>query len=108
MAPAKRRCQLRRASYNWRSQRPKRETCPFFDHSPGVSDRNGGAANWSTIMATDSVPLKAIHHVELLVGNARQAAYFYRHAFGFSQLAYAGPETGVKEQASYVLYQGNI
>jgi 4-hydroxyphenylpyruvate dioxygenase len=59
-------------------------------------------------MSGELLPLKAIHHVELLVGNAKQAAYFYRHAFGFSQLAYAGPETGVKEQASYVLYQGNI
>src|SRR4029079_5009010 len=59
-------------------------------------------------MSTASLPLKAIHHVELLVGNAKQAAYYYRHAFGFSQLAYAGPETGVKEQASYVLYQGDI
>src|SRR5207342_1990442 len=45
---------------------------------------------------------------ELLVGNAKQAAYYYRHAFGFSQLAYAGPETGVTNQASYVLNQGDI
>ncbi|HEX3658714.1 MAG TPA: 4-hydroxyphenylpyruvate dioxygenase [Pirellulales bacterium] len=59
-------------------------------------------------MPVAPLPLKAIHHVELLVGNARQAAYYYRHAFGFSQLAYAGPETGVKDQASYVLYQGQI
>src|SRR5436190_11445054 len=59
-------------------------------------------------MSTAPLPLKAIHHVELLVGNAKQAAYYYRHAFGFSQLAYAGPETGVKEQASYVMYQGDI
>src|SRR4051812_26071374 len=59
-------------------------------------------------MSGGSLPLKAIHHVELLVGNAKQAAYYYRHAFGFSQLAYAGPETEVKEQASYVLYQGDI
>ena len=56
----------------------------------------------------DPLPLKAIHHVELLVGNAKQAAFYYRHAFGFSQVAYAGPETGVREQASYVLQQGNI
>ena len=54
------------------------------------------------------LPLKAIHHVELLVGNAKQAAYYYRKAFGFSQLAYAGPETGVAEQASYVMTQGSI
>jgi 4-hydroxyphenylpyruvate dioxygenase len=59
-------------------------------------------------MSINPLPLKAIHHVELLVGNAKQAAYFYRRAFGFSQLAYAGPETGVKEQASYVMAQGNI
>ncbi len=57
---------------------------------------------------SNSLPLKAIHHVELLVGNAKQAAYYYRGAFGFSQLAYAGPETGVRDQASYVLYQGDI
>jgi len=59
-------------------------------------------------MSAGWLPLQAIHHVELLVGNAKQAAYFYRHAFGFSQLAYAGPETGIKDQASYVLYQGRI
>ncbi len=59
-------------------------------------------------MSAECLPLKAIHHVELLVGNAKQAAFFYRRAFGFSQLAYAGPETGIKEQASYVLYQGSI
>src|SRR5947209_20463634 len=60
------------------------------------------------MMSGDVLPLKAIHHVELLVGNAKQAAYFYRHAFGFSQIAYAGPETGVSEQASYVMSQGDI
>ena len=59
-------------------------------------------------MSINPLPLKLIHHVELLVGNAKQAAFYYRKAFGFSQLAYAGPETGVREQASYVLSQGNI
>ncbi len=57
---------------------------------------------------TEPLPLKSIHHVELLVGNAKQAAFYYRKAFGFSQLAYAGPETGVRDQASYVLQQGKI
>ena len=57
---------------------------------------------------TTPLPLKEIHHVELLVGNAKQAAFYYRNAFGFSQIAYAGPETGVRDQASYVLYQGQI
>ena len=59
-------------------------------------------------MSMDALKLKTIHHVELLVGNAKQAAYFYREAFGFSQIAYAGPETGVRDQASYVLAQGEI
>src|SRR5262245_20586583 len=59
-------------------------------------------------MSDAPLPLKAIHHVELLGGNAKQAAFFYRRAFGFSQLAYAGPETGVRDQASYVMQQGDI
>ena len=57
---------------------------------------------------SEPLPLKSIHHVELLVGNAKQAAFYYRKAFGFSQLAYAGPETGVRDQASYVMEQGRI
>ncbi len=59
-------------------------------------------------MASAALPLKSVHHVELLVGNAKQAAYYYRKAFGYSQLAYAGPETGLRTQASYVLAQGDI
>jgi 4-hydroxyphenylpyruvate dioxygenase len=50
--------------------------------------------------------IKRIHHVEYWVGNARQAAFFYRKAFGFSQLAYRGQETGSREMASYALAQG--
>ena len=50
--------------------------------------------------------IKRIHHVEFWVGNARQAAFFYRNAFGFSQLAYRGQETGSREMASYALAQG--
>ena len=52
--------------------------------------------------------LTRIHHVEFLVGNAKQAAYFYRKAFGFDQVAYRGPETGYRKRASYVLRQGDI
>jgi 4-hydroxyphenylpyruvate dioxygenase len=52
--------------------------------------------------------LKKIHHVELYAGNAKQSAYFYRKAFGFSQLAYSGLETGNRGSASYVLSQGKI
>lgn len=54
------------------------------------------------------LPVNAIDYLELYVGNARQAAYFYQRAFGFSPIAYAGPETGVRDRASYVLGQANI
>jgi 4-hydroxyphenylpyruvate dioxygenase len=50
--------------------------------------------------------LRQIHHVEFWVGNAKQAAFFYRHAFGFSGVAFAGLETGRRDAASYVLQQG--
>ena len=59
-------------------------------------------------MTKDPVPLKAVHHLEFWVGNAKQAAYFYRTAFGFNQIAYSGLETGNRERASYVLEQGKI
>jgi 4-hydroxyphenylpyruvate dioxygenase len=52
--------------------------------------------------------LKSIHHVEFWVGNARQASYYYRRGFGFSQTAYAGLETGQREHTSHVLAQGKI
>jgi 4-hydroxyphenylpyruvate dioxygenase len=58
--------------------------------------------------STDFMPLEGWDHVELWVGNAKQAAYFYEHAFGFSRTAYAGPETGVRDRASYVVEQGDI
>ena len=56
----------------------------------------------------DFLPLKGTDHVEYYVGNARQAAYFYRAAFGMSLVAYAGPETGQRDRASYVLQQGKV
>jgi 4-hydroxyphenylpyruvate dioxygenase len=52
--------------------------------------------------------LKRIHHVEFWVGNAKQSAFYYRKAFGFSQLAYSGLETGNRQFASYVLDQGKV
>jgi 4-hydroxyphenylpyruvate dioxygenase len=59
-------------------------------------------------VAEDFMPLDGWDHLELWVGNAKQAAYFYEHAFGFTRTAYAGPETGVRDRASYVLEQGDI
>ena len=57
-------------------------------------------------MADNPLRLKSIHHVEFWVGNAKQAAYYYRQAFGFSQFAYAGLETGRRDATSYALQQG--
>src|SRR6266849_5803300 len=56
----------------------------------------------------DLLPLRRIDHVRFFVGNARQSAYFYRNAFGFDVVAYAGLETKVRDQAGYVLRQGEI
>jgi 4-hydroxyphenylpyruvate dioxygenase len=56
----------------------------------------------------DFLPLRGTDHVEFFVGNARQSAYFYRAAFGMSLVAYAGPETGRRDRASYVLQQGKV
>jgi 4-hydroxyphenylpyruvate dioxygenase len=61
-----------------------------------------------TAQAEDFLPLKGTDHIEFYVGNARQAAYFYRAAFGMSLVAYAGPETGLRDRASYVLQQGKV
>ena len=58
--------------------------------------------------AADFLPLKGTDHVEFYVGNARQSAYFYRAAFGMSLVAYAGPETGQRDRACYVLQQGKV
>lgn len=56
----------------------------------------------------DSFPLDGVDYIEFWVGNARQTAYFYRRAFGFTPVAYRGPETGTRDRASYVLRQGGI
>ena len=56
----------------------------------------------------DFLPLNGTDYVEFYVGNARQASYFYRLAFGMSLVAYAGPETGLRDRASYVLQQGKV
>ena len=53
----------------------------------------------------DFLPLHGTDYVEFYVGNAKQAAHFYKTAFGFQSLAYAGPETGVMDKVSYVIRQ---
>ena len=57
---------------------------------------------------TDFLPLQGTDYVEFYVGNAKQAAHFYKTAFGFQSLAYAGPETGMKDRASYAVRQNKL
>jgi 4-hydroxyphenylpyruvate dioxygenase len=56
----------------------------------------------------DFLPLHGTDYVEFYVGNAKQAAHYYMSAFGFQALAYAGPETGVKDRASYAVRQHKL
>lgn len=56
-------------------------------------------------MSQDFFPIKKVDHVELYVGNAKQAAHYYRTGFGFTQTAYSGLETGNRQTASYVMEQ---
>lgn len=58
--------------------------------------------------ADDFLPLLGTDYVELYVGNAKQAAHFYKSALGFQSLAYSGLETGVKDRTSYVVVQDKI
>ncbi|MEA2196929.1 MAG: 4-hydroxyphenylpyruvate dioxygenase [Solirubrobacteraceae bacterium] len=69
----------------------------------------------STTQATDLVaperdfmPLDGIDHIELWVGNAAQASFFFQRAFSFTEVAYRGLETGVRDRVSHVLAQGEI
>ncbi len=62
----------------------------------------------TVVPKADFLPLNGTDHVEFYVGNARQAAYFYRTAFGMKLVAYAGPETGQRDRVSYVLKQGKV
>ena len=68
-----------------------------------TSSQQPGASRLS-----DFLPLKGMDFVEFYVGNARQAAHYYRSAFGMRLTGYSGPETGVRDRASYVLEQGKI
>src|ERR671917_1472149 len=57
---------------------------------------------------TDVFPINGTDYIEFYVGNAKQAAHYYRSAFGFQLVAYRGPETGVRDRASYLLQQDKI
>jgi 4-hydroxyphenylpyruvate dioxygenase len=62
----------------------------------------------TTAEHVDFLPINGTDYVEFYVGNARQSAHYYRSAFGFTFVAYCGPETGVRDRASYVLQQDKI
>ncbi len=62
----------------------------------------------ATPETTDFLPIIGFDHVEFYVGNAKQSAVYYQHAFGFTTVAYRGLETGCRDLASYVLQQGGI
>jgi 4-hydroxyphenylpyruvate dioxygenase len=59
-------------------------------------------------VGADFLPLNGTDYVEFYVGNAKQAAYFYRAAFGMRLTAYCGPETGIRDRASWLVEQGKI
>ena len=62
----------------------------------------------STNTTQDFLPLNGTDHIEFYVGNAKQSAYYYQTAWGYELVAYSGPETGVRDRASYVLQQQKI
>ena len=66
------------------------------------------ATNTKPDTSTDFLPLEGTDYVEFYVGNAKQAAHYYLSAFGFQPLAYAGPETGVRDRASYAVRQHKL
>lgn len=66
------------------------------------------STNPTAIATTDFLPLEGTDYVEFYVGNAKQAAHYYMSAFGFQALAYAGPETGWKDRASYAVRQHKL
>lgn len=61
-----------------------------------------------TITSQDFLPLNGTDHIEFYVGNAKQSAYYYQTAWGYKLVAYSGPETGVRDRASYVLQQNKV
>jgi 4-hydroxyphenylpyruvate dioxygenase len=60
------------------------------------------------VSTEDFLPLNGTDHVEFYCGNAKQSAYYYQSAWGYELVAYAGPETGMRDRASYVLQQGKL
>src|SRR5438045_9347720 len=77
-------------------------------HSKSATAVRTPATAVGMVEQKDTFPIQGIDYVEFYVGNAKQAAHYYRTVFGFNVTAYAGPETKVRDRASYVLEQGKI
>ena len=90
--------------------------CDAFEVHQGSNARYQKNNNMQEILSAekkiteqkDFLPLMGTDYVEFYVGNAKQAAHFYKTAFGFQSLAYAGPETGVMDRVSYVIRQNKL
>lgn len=65
-------------------------------------------AGMANAAVQDFLPLEGTDYVEFYVGNAKQAAHYYKTAFGFQSAAYSGPETGNHDTASYVVQQNKL
>jgi len=77
--------------------------------SKGAANQTGAVINKDAFAeAKDFLPLNGIDHVEFWVGNARQASSYYRALWGFTPVAFAGLETGIRDRASYVLRRNDI
>ena len=87
---------------------PARAPRPALFRIPGCVRHLAGGGALTATTPQDPLALLGIDHVELWVGNAKQAAHFYRTGFGYTPVAYAGPETGLRDRASWVLGQGSI
>jgi len=77
-------------------------------HTPPPMETLSSSVATAPDANADFLPLKGTDYVEFYVGNAKQSAYYYQVAFGFELVAYAGPETGLRDRASYVLQQNKI
>jgi len=95
---------------------PKTATHAKTTGQPTTTEQSRGAANQSGAHvnkdaykeAKDFLPLNGVDHVEFWVGNARQAAHYYRTLWGFTPFAYSGLETGVRDRTSYALRRNDI
>lgn len=97
--------QTRLAGYKVMNRWPRKGQDRSLEHSSVIST---ALQQHEKAAQQDFLPFSGTDYVEFYVGNARQAAYFYRLAMGMRWIAYAGPETGVPDRASFVLEQGDV